>query len=157
MKLNIVTTLLFALLLSTGLTTKSSAQEWYWRRHYYAGCKADTAFERCYGHCGRWGYAPRRFYRRMMWWGCDDTAMCRRMGCEPHNWGKWDEHWKEMDADFEKYHKEREADWKKHMEAMEKEEKEWHEHWKGEWDEDYMWGRWRHHWYDNYYYRGGGY
>src|ERR1700733_1513088 len=111
MKLNIITILFFTLLLSSGLATKSSAQEWRWREHGYAGYSADTAFERGYDHWGRWGYAPRRFYRRMMWWGCD-SAMCHHWGGEPYNWGKWEEHWKETDADFKKYHEEMEANWK---------------------------------------------
>ncbi len=150
MKFNI-TTLLLTMILVAGFTTKSDAQDWRWRR--YGHCPyADTA---SFEHCGRWGYAPRRFYRRMMW--CNgDTAMCHRWAGRPWRWGMY-ENWREASGDFEKYHQEMEARWKKYDEEMKKDEKEFHEHWKDDrWDGDYGWRRWHRRWYDDYYYRGGG-
>ena len=155
MKLNIVTILLFTLLLSAGLSTKSAAQDWRWRRH--CGYGMDTAFERNFEHCGRWGYAPRRFYRRAMW--CGDTAMCHGWCGRPYRWGRYNrwENWKDADANFEKYHKDMEDRWKSYNEDMKNEEKEFHEHWKdSKWDGDYGW-RWHRRWRSDYYYRGAGY
>ncbi len=157
MKLNIVTVLFLTLLLSIGSSTKSVAQDWRWHRGGHCSYAADTAFARNFEHCGRWGCAPRRFYRRMMW--CGDTSMCNKWcGGRPYRWSRWGnaENWKEADANFEKYHKDMEEKWKNYMDDMKKDEKEFHEHWKDDkWDGDYGW-RWHRRWRSDYYSRGGG-
>ena len=168
MKLNIITILIFTMLLSIGVSTKSVAQDWRW--HRYESCRhgMDTAFEKNFEHCGRWGCAPRRFYRRMMW--CGDTAMCSKWCGRPYRYGrswwsapeKWEptdaKNWKDADANFDKYHKDMEEKWKNYMEDMKKEEEKFHEHWKDDhkWGDDYGW-RWHRRWHQRDYYRGGGY
>ena len=137
MKLNIVTILLFTVLLSTGFSTKSDAQCWRCHRYGYWAPEHATEKACCSDH---WGCRPWRGC-----WGGYCTAEMRQRAIEDStNCAKYHEDLKAANAKYE------EGD------AILRNSN--HGYWgHGYWGHARGWG-WDRPWlYDRYYYRGAGY
>ena len=142
MKLNIVTILLFTVLLTTGISTKSNAQHCGWHRYGYWAPEHSEA-PHCGDYHGCWGG-----WRSAHCWGGYCTAEMRQHAIEDStNCAKYHEDLKAAHAKYE----EGDAIMRNSNHGC------WGHgycghgcgHWDGGW-----WGGWRH---SRYYYRGAGY
>ncbi len=138
MKLNIVTILLFTVLLSTGFSTKADAQHCGWRRHGYWAPEhsCGTACKDHHGCAGNYGYG-----RPWRWgWGSHCTAEMRDRAIADS-------------VECAKHHEDMKAAHAKYAEGDAILHNSHHGYW------GHGWGRWNGGWWghNRYYYRGAGY